>query len=80
MSKDISESLISLDISSLITCLNESDFKVKIPPNRPAKVEFSKFVNKINKERRNNSSIIGLRDFHNWIKRTLIVTIKKKFK
>jgi len=76
MEKDISQSLITLDISDLLSCLNQQEFKVKVPPNRPAKVEFNKFVNKINKERRSNSSIIGLRDFHNWIKRTLIVNIK----
>ena len=73
MEKDITQSLISLDISDLLSCLKD-DLKVK--SGKPLKVEFNKYVSKINQKRRNNSSIIGLRDFHNWIKRTLIVNIK----
>jgi mRNA (guanine-N7-)-methyltransferase len=78
MEKDITQSLINIGIGDLLECLSKT--KTKNPPIKPAKEEFDKYVNKINKERRGNSSIIGLRDFHNWIKRMMITNIKNTLK
>ena len=63
-------SLVKLSITDLLSCLKESNkkdiFKQSIPP---------KFYNKIIETMRNESTIISLRGFHNWIKRTLISNI-----
>lgn len=67
----VKDDLVKLDINDLLSCLAEHKLEK----------EFKKFVNKTLEERRENSSIIALRDLHNWIKRTLIesaVTILNK--
>lgn len=52
--KDITDSLVKLNIDDLINCLSE----------KPAtKKKFDKFVRETNNERRNRSTIIRLRDF-----------------
>jgi hypothetical protein len=68
--KEITECLIKLDINDLINCLNNQPNKMK--------AEFQKFVNETNVERRKNSSIIRMRDYHNWVKRTLIESVVYK--
>ena len=70
MNKDLSEQLIQLDIRDLIGCLQQPSIKPK----------FDTFVKKTIDERRKNSSVIGMREFHNWIKRTLIQRLKALFK
>jgi SAM-dependent methyltransferase len=65
--KQITECLVKLDINDLMNCLNEQPPKIK--------KEFEKFVNDTNNERRKNSSIIRMRDYHNWVKRTLIESV-----
>jgi len=71
-SKNISDDLVKLDINDLLNCLNE----------QPAKIqkEFKTFVNNTVVERRQSSSIIALRDLHNWIKRKLIENITHTLK
>lgn len=70
MEKDIKVDLIELSITSLINCLEESnkkeDFKNEIP-----KIQYEKIV----KHMRDESTIIHMRDFHNWIKLVLITNI-----
>jgi hypothetical protein len=54
-----------------MSCL--STLTVEKPPHRNAKEELERYAEKINQERRNSSTIIAMRKFHNWIKRKLIV-------
>jgi mRNA (guanine-N7-)-methyltransferase len=61
--KDITDSLIKLNIDDLLNCLSEKP---------QTKKKFDKFVRETNNERRNRSTIIRLRDFHNWVKDTMI--------
>jgi hypothetical protein len=64
--------LVKLDINDLLGCLNEQPSKIKN--------EFKTFVEHKVSERRQSSSIIALRDLHNWIKRTFINNIAHLFK
>jgi hypothetical protein len=56
--------LVKLDINDLMGCLNEQPVKLQ--------KDFKTFVDRTVQERRQSSSIIALRDLHNWVKRTLI--------
>ncbi len=64
--KDITEQLIKLDITDLLNCLES---------NAKTKKSFEKFVRETNDERRNKSTIIRMRKFHNWVKDVLINTL-----
>lgn len=66
---------VNLSINDLTECINNTEFKVKHDPHNSVKDEFNKFVNKEISQRRKNSSISDMRDFHNHIKRTLIQNI-----
>jgi mRNA (guanine-N7-)-methyltransferase len=68
----LSQDLVKLDINDLLNCLNEQPVKIKN--------DFFKFVKDKVTERRQSSSIIAMRDFHNWIKRTMITNVKNLFK
>jgi mRNA (guanine-N7-)-methyltransferase len=60
----LSDDLVKLDINDLMDCLNEQPVKLQ--------KDFKTFVDRTVQERRQSSSIIALRDLHNWVKRTLI--------
>lgn len=64
MSKSLGDDLVKLDINDLLGCLNEQPVKLQ--------KDFKTFVDRTVQERRQSSSIIALRDLHNWVKRTLI--------
>jgi mRNA (guanine-N7-)-methyltransferase len=65
--KELTDCLIKLDINDLVNCLNDQPKNIK--------KEFEKFVNDTNDERRKSSSIIRMREYHNWVKRTLIESV-----
>ena len=75
------EIFINSKISDLLECINGKDTEGKDftckPPNDKSKVkdEFNKFIRKEINERRSKSTIAQLRNFHNSIKRTLLVNI-----
>jgi mRNA (guanine-N7-)-methyltransferase len=69
---------IKLDLTDLLSCINSNEFTVKTEPHNKVKDEFNKFVKKEITTRRNNSTIIEMRNFHNFIKRTLLVNISEK--
>uniref|UniRef100_A0A6C0I9Z7 mRNA (guanine-N(7))-methyltransferase n=1 Tax=viral metagenome TaxID=1070528 RepID=A0A6C0I9Z7_9ZZZZ len=62
---DLKDRLIELNISNLISCLEESNVKDRFIKENPG-------YQKIVKLRRNESTVIQMRDFHNWIKLMLI--------
>jgi len=66
MEKSLSNDLVKLDINDLIGCLNEQPVKLQ--------KDFKTFVDRTVQVRRQSSSIIALRDLHNWVKRTLITS------
>lgn len=66
--KNLSEQLVKLDINVLLDCLKEKP---------KTEVKFKKYVDKVVNNRRQSSSIIAMRDLHNWIKTTLITNISK---
>lgn len=74
------EDFVNLSISDLIECINQPGIKVKEPPHNFVKNEFDKFVNKEISQRRKNSSISDLRNFHNFIKRVLIENVSELYR
>jgi len=68
---DLTDSLVKLDINDLLNCLNEQPVKIQ--------KEFKSFVSNTINTRRSSSSIISMRDFHNWIKRTMLSNISNLF-
>ena len=62
--KNIGDDLVKLDINDLLNCLNEQPVKIQ--------KEFKTFIDTTVHKRRQSSTIIALRDLHNWVKRTLI--------
>jgi mRNA (guanine-N7-)-methyltransferase len=77
---EISSLFINAKLEDLLDCINNNDFKVKNPPHNLSKKEFEKYINKKNEERRNNSTVIMLRDFHNFIKKTLICNVANLYR
>ena len=70
MTKEISEEYVhlsNLSITNLLQCLEESNVKQNFKESIS-----EKDYNLILKEMRNESTIIGMRDLHNWIKLVLI--------
>jgi len=70
MEKDLKEDLVQLSITSLINCLEDLNAKEQFVKETP--------VNKyqqILKYMREESTVIQMRDFHNWIKLVLITNI-----
>ena len=79
--KEISRSdFINPTFEDLLSCINDNDFKVKTPPHNLVKTEFKKFVQEKNEERRKTSTVIMLRDFHNFIKKRLIINATDFYK
>jgi mRNA (guanine-N7-)-methyltransferase len=79
------DDFVKLELSDLLKCINGkdadgNDFRTTTPPHNKVKDEFNKFVKKEITQRRNLSTIAGMRKFHNYIKRTLIVNVASKFK
>ncbi len=82
--KNIEETLINLDknqltdylnsfsLSSLMSCINSTDKYAK-----KFEAEVGNTIN-ISESMRQESTVIAMRDFHNWIKRELITNIKNK--
>jgi len=70
MEKDIKDELIELSITSLMNCLQESNVKEKFVSETPPS-SYEKIV----KFMRDESSVIQMRDFHNWVKLVLISNI-----
>ena len=73
------------DIEDILGCINGKDlngdyFKVKDNSQKLVKDEFAKFVNGEISQRRKKSSISNLREFHNYIKLTLITNIVNLYK
>ena len=64
---------VNTSINDLMICLN--DLTTKAPSNGNAKKELEKYAATVNFNRRKGSTIIAMRKFHNWIKRTLIINI-----
>jgi len=74
MEKDLKEDLIELSITSLINCLEESNVKERFIQEVPQ----SRY-DKIIKFMREESTVIQMRDFHNWVKLVLITNITDYF-
>jgi len=73
--KDISEDFVhlsNLSITNLLQCLEQSGVKKQFIED----IGHKKYV-EIIKDMRNESTIIGMRDFHNWIKLVMISNITK---
>jgi len=72
--KDLSTQLVKLNISDLLSCIVESEkmpeFVESISPEE---------YNKLFKNTRNLSTVIEMRNFHNWIKLMLITNIRNKY-
>jgi len=64
---------VNTSINDLMICLN--DLTTKAPSNVNAKKELEKYAATVNFNRRKGSTIIAMRKFHNWVKRTLIINI-----
>jgi mRNA (guanine-N7-)-methyltransferase len=62
--------LVELSITSLMSCLQESEAKEKFIKDLK-KTEYEKIV----KHMRDESTVIQMRDFHNWVKLVLITNI-----
>jgi mRNA (guanine-N7-)-methyltransferase len=75
MEKDLTEDFVSLSnlsITNLLQCMSSSGVKEQfIQDIGPKK------YNKIVQDMRNESTIIGMRDFHNWVKLVLISNVAK---
>ena len=75
MDKDLSEEFVqltNLSITNLLQCLESSGVKQQFISD----IGPEKYIS-IVKDMRNESTIIGMRDFHNWIKLVLISNITK---
>ena len=69
MEKDIKDDLIELSITSLISCLENTEIKDRFVK------ENEKIYPTIVKFMRDSSTVKNMRDFHNWIKLVLITNI-----
>ena len=59
---------VNTSVDDLVNCLSS----LKTTNDRNAKEELEKYANDVNFKRRNSSTIIAMRKFHNWVKRQLI--------
>ena len=67
MEKSLEDDLIELSITNLIQCM-ESSNKKELFINEISSDKYSKIVSLMREE----STVIQMRDFHNWIKLVLI--------
>jgi mRNA (guanine-N7-)-methyltransferase len=70
MEKDLKEELIELSITSLINCIEDLNVKDRFVKEIP-KTNYEKII----KYMREESTVIQMRDFHNWVKLVLISNI-----
>ena len=75
MEKNLEDDLIELSITNLIQCL-ESSNKKELFINEISSDKYSKIVSLMREE----STVIQMRDFHNWIKLVLISNITSTIK
>jgi len=83
------DTFIKPSLEDLLGCINGKDQdgkdfvvvkKRENDPDRLVKVEFEKYVNRKNDERRKMSTVSNLRSFHNFIKQTLITNVTNLYK
>jgi mRNA (guanine-N7-)-methyltransferase len=70
MAKDLKDDLIDLSITSLINCLEDLNVKDQFVKETP-KSKYEQII----KFMREESTVIQMRDFHNWVKLVLISNI-----
>ena len=70
MEKDLKGDLIELSITSLLNCLEDSNIKDRFVKEIPV-TKYQKII----KFMREESTVIQMRDFHNWVKLVLITNI-----
>jgi mRNA (guanine-N7-)-methyltransferase len=75
--ESVKEDLVKLDINHLLSCLSEENIQKKY---KGIQSQFKKFVDQTVDARRKSSTIIAMRDLHNWIKRTMINVSRTFFK
>ena len=75
MAKDIKDDLIDLSITSLINCLEDLNMKEQFVKETP-KSKYQEII----KFMREESTVIQMRDFHNWIKLVLISNVTEFYK
>ena len=73
MESNLKAEFVNTSINDLMNCLNE--LNTTIHPIGNAKQELEKHAASVIFNRRKGSTIIAMRKFHNWVKRTLIINI-----
>jgi len=75
MDKNLKDNLVELSITSLINCLEDLNMKEQFVKETP-KSKYQEII----KFMREESTVIQMRDFHNWIKLVLISNISEFYK
>jgi len=80
--KDISEELVQLSITDLLHCINSNGVKDQFIESI-GKTKYNNILNEVKNENmvsRSESSIISMREFHNWVKLVLISNVSRQLK